>query len=1136
MQNLKFAAAARRAERSAVRRPSGLANGLSKARGALIGGLLAIITLHTLHATAQSQPPSALPADVPYTPISGVASALYPRSPNDVVGKALIDPGTGQDALGNARVAMLEVLLDSNAIPADGQSRVQVTVRLFGADSKPLTTPATVTIEHSAGRVLLPGARTDELGPRGKDADRLTPGVQLRVEGGVAQFSLLAPAEAQEVRLRVSAGSVQAVGVVSFVPETREMIAAGLIEGVINFRQKTVIGSSVRGDGFEREIERWSRDFNGGKANVAARTAFYLKGVVRGDVLLTAAFDSDKDTRQRLLQDVRPDELYPVYGDASLRSFDARSGSKLYVRVDKNKSYLLWGDFVTGDGFTQPIGQGAVASLKQRSLGNYNRSTTGLRAHHEEGNVVGNAFAFHDTLKQVVEEFASQGSGPYRLTNNAVLEGSEKVEVITRDRYQSARIVAVRPLTRLADYSFEPFSGRILLNQFLGAYDDQLNPQSLRVSYEVDQGGTRFWTAGGDAQWRLNPSFEIGGSAVTERNPLAPYDLASANATWRIASGTALVLEVARSHANVNTNPVNAASGPGLAGRVGDVDGQAWRLELAHEGQSTQARVFLGRSDPGFDNPAAPLQGGRSEAQFSGSAKLSERVKVYGEGQASKDSNTGGGQRDTEGAGLRFAATDALSLDVGLRRSRETIGSTPSSSPVAPFGNPAGGSSSIATGSAGGALGLGSPALDPSTGLPVIGSSTLNTATSNLPVGTQLASTTVHAGAGLKLSERLSVGAEVEREIDGDARRRASIGGDYLVAERTRLYARAEHQTGWATLGGVSTNDRSANVLVAGVDSGYIRDTQLFSEYRLRDASSGRDLQLASGARHIWDLAEGVRASAGYEQLNALSQQTAPARALSFGLETTANELWRGSTRVELRRSGDLPSTPTDDTFTTTLWQVTAARKLSRDWTLLARNYLLRTDYVARGDVFQDRAQLGVAYRQTDTNRINALAKLEYKLEDDASNAAVGDLRSRAWIASAHADYHPSRPWWFTARIAGKWQQDRFEGGVSSAFRAQLVSGRVVYDVTENWDVGVLAAAQFGQYGARQRAVGAEVGYLLKQNLWLSAGVIATGFAADADLSGNDYTQRGGFIRLRFKFDETLWRGNDPAVNRSLPR
>jgi hypothetical protein len=167
---------------------------------------------------------------------------------------------------------------------------------------------------------------------------------------------------------------------------------------------------------------------------VAARAAFYLKGTIRGDLLLTAAYDSDKETRARLLRDVRPDELYPVYGDASLRSFDARSGDRLYVRLDKNKSYALYGDFVTGDGFTQPLGQGAVASLKQRSLGNYNRTATGVRLHHEQGSLAGNVFAFRDTLRQVVEEIASQGSGPYGLRNNGVLEGSEKVEVIVRDR------------------------------------------------------------------------------------------------------------------------------------------------------------------------------------------------------------------------------------------------------------------------------------------------------------------------------------------------------------------------------------------------------------------------------------------------------------------------------------------------------------------------------------------------------------------------------------------------------------------------------------------------------------------------------------------------------------------------------
>jgi hypothetical protein len=153
-----------------------------------------------------------------------------------------------------------------------------------------------------------------------------------------------------------------------------------------------------------------------------------------------------------------------------------------------------------------------------------------------------------------------------------------------------------------------------------------------------------------------------------------------------------------------------------------------------------------------------------------------------------------------------------------------------------------------------------------------------------------------------------------------------------------------------------------------------------------------------------------------------------------------------------------------------------------------------------------------------------------------ASNAATGPLRSSAWIASTHADWHPSRPWWLSGRVAAKWQADRFEGGVDSRFNAALLGGRAVYDITERWDIGLMAAAQLGQRGARQHALGAEVGYLLRQNLWLSAGLNATGFAGDADLVGYEYTRQGAYLRLRFKFDETLFKSRDREVNRSLPR
>jgi hypothetical protein len=97
-----------------------------------------------------------------------------------------------------------------------------------------------------------------------------------------------------------------------------------------------------------------------------------------------------------------------------------------------------------------------------------------------------------------------------------------------------------------------------------------------------------------------------------------------------------------------------------------------------------------------------------------------------------------------------------------------------------------------------------------------------------------------------------------------------------------------------------------------------------------------------------------------------------------------------------------------------------------------------------------------------------------------------------------------------------------------------------VYVITPNatneWDLSVLAAAQFGSNSARQTAYGAEVGYLLRQNLWLSAGFNASGFAGDADLVGYEYTRRGAYVRLRFKFDENLFKGRDPEVNRSLDR
>ena len=171
----------------------------------------AILATASTVSVADGSPPA-------YTPVLPTDAQLLPRQPADAYAPGRSDDGVmGRGADGPGAVSRIVVEADRNGVPADGQSAVEFVVRLFDADGKPVAS-GFATIEHSAGRILLPGARTDELGPRGRDADRAVPGVQLPIIDGVARFKLLAPAEAQDVRVRVTAGGRQASGLVTFVP------------------------------------------------------------------------------------------------------------------------------------------------------------------------------------------------------------------------------------------------------------------------------------------------------------------------------------------------------------------------------------------------------------------------------------------------------------------------------------------------------------------------------------------------------------------------------------------------------------------------------------------------------------------------------------------------------------------------------------------------------------------------------------------------------------------------------------------------------------------------------------------------------------------------------------------------------
>ncbi len=1104
----------------------------SRPQATVLAGLLALAFVGAAPASwAQGKAPGANPGSV--WPATAPANGSAPR--------AVASPSV---YAGNAAVGRLTVEVERNALPADGQSATRITVRLYDREGQPLQASAMLTVEVSGGRIQLPGAKTDELGPGRLDADPAVPGTQIVIHKGQAQFNLLAPDRPQDVLLRVGAGAAQAEGLISFVPDARQLIAVGLVEGVIRLSRKdpNLIQPVRINDGFESELRRFSRSFHDGKGQAAARAALYIKGKIRGDALLTAAFDSEKETRARLLRDIKPDEFYPVYGDSSIKSFDAQSSSRLYLRIDKDKSYALFGDFSTADGFGTVYGAPGTAATALRSLGAYSRTLTGVRGQWQGGpnqRLSLGGFAAYDSLKQVTEEFRASGtSGPFVLRNNSALENSEKVELLVRSKDNPGLVKTQRVLLRLDDYSFEPFSGRILLNRPLASVDPEGDPASLRVTYEVDQGGDKFWVGGVEASALLGDKLRVGGAFIDDRNPASPYRLGSVHLGLQLAEKTWLTAEVARSDSTRYNAGGSLFSNPsGQAGEQRqDRSGRAARVALQHEGQSTALQASVARTQAGFDNANAPLQAGRSEAQAKGSVQISDSVKAFGEGVYGEDSTTGG-KRKGAAVGAEVKLSDSLQVQAGVRKAVEngawngnnaglSAGVTPNATP---------GSSAQPTGGMFG--GIDPVAINPGTGQSI---TTLAASGTSIAAGQgiRVDATTLFLGARLRASERLVVEGLIEGSLSGDNKHRAVLAGGYSISERSRLVARYEHQSGVTSAYGAARS----NVLSLGADTSYMPGGQLFSEYRLRDATS-REAQWANGVRNTWAVREGVTYTTAAEYLKVLdgTQAGGSAAAVSLGYDNTAHALWKLGTKLEWRRVLDNARTAADERSDSVLSTVQVARKVSRNWTALARNYLLlnRQGQAPNGggayNALQNRLQFGAAYRPVDNNKLDVLTKYEYKFGSNADQQL--GLTERVHIASLHGVYHPSRPYWLSGRVAVK---SRSEAGLSAfgktRYGAALVAGRVVYDITENIDIGVMAAALVGNPGrARQTALGLELGYLVQQNLWLSAGYNWRGFN-DRDLSAGDYTNSGFYLRLRFKFDEDLFGGTSRTINRALDR
>ncbi len=525
------------------------------------------------------------------------------------------------------KLTQLLVTVPRNNVSADGVSTALVQVKLVDKDGVLIGSRMPVTLDVSRGVWKV------------ADLDAQEPGTQVFIEGGEATYELQSTIEPQTANIRASVGVVQGEAKVEFLPDLRPIIAAGIIEGTLRLREPLNINSDVDNDGFEQELKQLSYDMNAFTAD--GRFAFFLKGKVSGKTLLTAGFDSEKDKEERLFRDIRPEEFYPVYGESSIKGFDAQSSGRLYIRLDRGKTYAMYGDFITQD--NNPDVQ----------LSGYSRSQNGVKTYIEQGAVSVEAFGVNSVSARRIREFRGLGISRYELPDRDLISNSEIIELVTYDREQTEVIMNVERLTRFVDYVIDPFSGVITFKNPISSVDGDFNPVFIRATYEVENNTERYLIGGVRGDLEITDGLKVGAGVVQDNNPTGEFTMASSNLSFELGQSTKIIAEAAHT--------ITDESGSGNAGRV----------EVRHKGSRYELNGQVGRSDANFNNQGASLGQSRTEARARGRLNLTSSTDLNAEFRLSRNDTTGDQTLGTL-VGLKHSFESGINAELGVRHSEQT--------------------------------------------------------------------------------------------------------------------------------------------------------------------------------------------------------------------------------------------------------------------------------------------------------------------------------------------------------------------------------------------------------------------------------------------------------------------------------
>lgn len=336
------------------------------------------------------------------------------------------------------------------------------------------------------------------------------------------------------------------------------------------------------------------------KAYTKGRLAFYLKGKIKGQYLLTAAADTgegklstlfrgldEKDARS-VLKRLDPDDYYPVYGDGSTFTEDAPTQGKFYVRLERGDSHVMWGNYKTAIGHTTYLANSRALYGAQARYRSPETTTSG-----ERRTEVTLYAAQPGTLPQR-EELRATGGSAFFLKRQDITIGSDTVKLEVRDPVTGV-VRKSMVLVEGEDYEIDELQGVLLLRRPVPSIMGSAGPVRasanggddawLVVSYEYTPSSANVdgYAYGGRTEHWLGEHVRLGATGVSEKTDIADQQAVGADILLRKSEKTWIEAEVASSRGPGFTSVISTDGGltssEGTAAGRRNVSALAWRLK-----------------------------------------------------------------------------------------------------------------------------------------------------------------------------------------------------------------------------------------------------------------------------------------------------------------------------------------------------------------------------------------------------------------------------------------------------------------------------------------------------------------------------------------------------------------------------